>query len=947
MTKDDFVGVPRKISLKGDNSLSLSHKRSRAKNAVRLNLPEEITQWFAAFLGLFIAEGYSQNKGKSKIILFTNSNEQLLQRYRACLEKIDVNYNQRRSSNKSADEIYCCSSELYNFLESLEPSLVKKSRDKRIPIQLMRATDDVAKEFLIALFDSEAHVSKRDPEIELSSASYRLLKDTQLLLLRFEIISHIKQKVIRNVPYYRMYIRGLDELRKFNENLGFTIVHKKQRLKTHVTSKKKPNTNVDVIPNVSGLLKRMRENAQWTQFDYSIPRTTYQHYERGDRNPSRKNLRVIARDYERKGINGKDFGILKTISTTDIYWDKIEEIKELPSDTDWVYDLQIPEIHNFIAEGFFIHNSQILKNISELAPRGLYTSGRGSSAAGLTAAVMRDPDSGEMSLEAGALVLADEGIACLSADAKVLIDNRLVQIQHLFDATKASGAISNGEAVEIGELELNTTSIDPNLRTNPSRSSRIRRKKYFGELLQITLASGFIVKVTPDHKLFDGNTLNWKAASEFNKGEFVIAPLRLPENKNTLNIFDIIPATWLAILGEEEKKELRAAVLGKYSSFKEFNSKYDLSRDFLSGKSQIKIGKLRSVLKEFRKYKEWKKKYLKYGRKASGEKLKVTTITPELGYFLGFAYGDGWITISQKNSRISISQSLSNIKQIERLREMFLEFSQRNLGEYQRKNKTTIQGRKVESESVTLYSNSNLLAYIYDYITRNGLQNLLKLPDESLKAFIAGCLDSDGCISIKKGKKAGKVYETAHVEFLLTNDQAENEAFMLALRRFDCFGKLIRHKNIDRIRITGRNDVRQLLNAVESYSVKIKDIPNRKHKVSSVSGKIPKLPVAEISSRILSQMKKTILLQKGIYSTLYAYERQRYQPSRQQLLKIKDQVGEYLDNELLDQMEMLATRDYFLDQIVDIETHEYSDYVYDLYVPKYHNFLCNGVVVHN
>lgn len=57
--------------------------------------------------------------------------------------------------------------------------------------------------------------------------------------------------------------------------------------------------------------------------------------------------------------------------------------------------------------------SQILKFVSGLAIRALYTSGKGSSAAGLTAAVMHDAESGAMTLEAGALVLADQGIACI------------------------------------------------------------------------------------------------------------------------------------------------------------------------------------------------------------------------------------------------------------------------------------------------------------------------------------------------------------------------------------------------------------------------------------------------------------------------------------------------------------------------------------------------------
>lgn len=55
--------------------------------------------------------------------------------------------------------------------------------------------------------------------------------------------------------------------------------------------------------------------------------------------------------------------------------------------------------------------SQILKFVAGLAARGLYTSGKGTTAAGLTAAVVHDTDSGAMTLEAGALVLADQGIA--------------------------------------------------------------------------------------------------------------------------------------------------------------------------------------------------------------------------------------------------------------------------------------------------------------------------------------------------------------------------------------------------------------------------------------------------------------------------------------------------------------------------------------------------------
>jgi DNA replication licensing factor MCM4 len=57
--------------------------------------------------------------------------------------------------------------------------------------------------------------------------------------------------------------------------------------------------------------------------------------------------------------------------------------------------------------------SQLLQYVYKVAPRGIYTSGKGSSAVGLTAYITKDPDSGDLVLESGALVLSDRGICCI------------------------------------------------------------------------------------------------------------------------------------------------------------------------------------------------------------------------------------------------------------------------------------------------------------------------------------------------------------------------------------------------------------------------------------------------------------------------------------------------------------------------------------------------------
>jgi replicative DNA helicase Mcm len=432
LQEGQFIAAPRELPAETDDELDVDIRRSRANNAVRLSVPDRMTPGLARLLGYIVADGYVQRADSgSGCVTITNNDREILDDVTALLDGLGLNHSERESHDgKPAREIICGSSEFVSLLESLEPALLSESAQQRVPDAVMRSPGRIKRGFLRAYVDAEGSVSATQREITVASMSRNVLADVRTLLLSFGIESQLHE---RQNGSYRLRISGHD-FAEYVDTVGFITGRKGAAASDDYGSDS--NTNTDVVPVDPDDLRVVRETLGLTQADCGLPRSPYQHYERGDRNPSRKSIETVLDRFEAQlggeviadggpSVRDRMAGLRRT-TNADLSWDRIESIDVIEPDYDWVYDLEIEGTHTYVSNGVISHNSQMLQYIRNLAPRSVYTSGKGSSSAGLTAAAVRDDfgDGQQWSLEAGALVLADRGIAAVDELDKMRPEDR-------------------------------------------------------------------------------------------------------------------------------------------------------------------------------------------------------------------------------------------------------------------------------------------------------------------------------------------------------------------------------------------------------------------------------------------------------------------------------------------------------------------------------------------
>ncbi len=341
------------------------------------------------FMAWQIAEGYERDPATLTI---TQKDVSVLEELRFALHNLSKKYGIKinnpaiRYGKERVANLTVCSRSYQNFLEANGYHWGQLSAEKSFPKFIMQANLDSIRIFLKNYFDAEGSVITKMRSIEISTASPVIIQQLSTLLRRFGIWLRIcaKQKRATNGSgIFRTYYIGTfggNSARIFLQEIGFGYPEKQEKLEKicEVTA----NTNVEGIP-VSDLVADAVEMTKLPLRHFGMHNPVYIN---GSQQFSRISLGKVIAGMENvlAGSAEQEYRQLKPSKWTnqtlnayanlnvpqldtvrenlqlildrEVFYCRIEEIEDFEY-SGWVYDFEVSEHHNFVANNILCHNT--------------------------------------------------------------------------------------------------------------------------------------------------------------------------------------------------------------------------------------------------------------------------------------------------------------------------------------------------------------------------------------------------------------------------------------------------------------------------------------------------------------------------------------------------------------------------------------------------------------
>ena len=240
------------------------------------------------------------------------------------------------------------------------------SREKFIPREVFSLKKELLALFLNRLFatDGWACVLKSGQvQLGFASVSERMIRQVQHLLLRFGVIAALKQRAVKYKEDERRAAWQLDitdalSIRKFISEIGIFGKEVKLAEILKILEDKKYQTNKDLIPlEIWEHLSAVKGAESWSSLARRAEIAGGSNIHAGRRAPTRERLRKFAAALDDK--------FLQNLAESEIYWDEIVSIEYVGDKQ--VYDLTVPETHNFVANDICVHNTALCLTLAQNA----------------------------------------------------------------------------------------------------------------------------------------------------------------------------------------------------------------------------------------------------------------------------------------------------------------------------------------------------------------------------------------------------------------------------------------------------------------------------------------------------------------------------------------------------------------------------------------------------
>ncbi|MFH0714940.1 MAG: LAGLIDADG family homing endonuclease [Candidatus Diapherotrites archaeon] len=348
--------------LKKDETVLLL-KNARVQGKKTSNAEQVQAQW----LGFVLGDGYSE---KYRVRCY-ESEKETAQAYCALAEQVfPERVHCRWVDAKKYFELSFYGQEKVQALLKEFPEAFLKTPQKHIPVRVQEMDDEGLAAFLRGAYDAEGYV--HSGRVSIAGASKRLMQETHLCLLRYGIISSLASKKVRPnpkvlnpKPQWAVEISDFESLKRFQEKIGFSNSRKARTL-SKILERSKKFERANQVPISGKFLRKLAYDMELNTESFETLSTNFFRGERliGFKTFNEKVLPVFSR---KAGILQKKGGIfaqkaqrvmniLEAVSRSDLVQARIHSIETISTSKKF-YDLAINGEENFIANGFFLHNS--------------------------------------------------------------------------------------------------------------------------------------------------------------------------------------------------------------------------------------------------------------------------------------------------------------------------------------------------------------------------------------------------------------------------------------------------------------------------------------------------------------------------------------------------------------------------------------------------------------